>query len=190
MGRMLRPVRLAAVAAIAVGALGVGITQAAGGGSDRADRKERSEFPPFNGDGESTHCPRGKAKLERNKRNVVGYYTTAFNDKEPEEAVRLYGGAEYIQHNPLADNGFEAFIAFVNAFTAAFPDLHIDIRRVFAECDFVITHGLLTGAEPVFGKRGSKVVDIFRVDRQGKIVEHWDVLAPISETSVNGNPEV
>jgi predicted SnoaL-like aldol condensation-catalyzing enzyme len=194
MGRILRPsraVRLAAVAAIAVGALGVGITQAASGGSDRhADRKEHSEFPPFNGDGESTHCPRGVAKLERNKRNVVGYYTTAFNDKEPEEAVRLYGGAEYIQHNPLADNGFDAFIAFVNDFTAAFPDLHIDIRRVFAECDFVITHGLLTGAVPVFGERGSKVVDIFRVDRRGKIVEHWDVLAPISATSINGNPEV
>lgn len=191
MGRILRPVRIAAVAAIAVGALGVGITQAAGGGSDRhTDRKERSEFPPFNGDGESTHCPRGKAKLERNKRNVVGYYTTAFNEKEPEEAVARYGGAEYIQHNPLADNGFDAFIAFVNDFTAAFPDLHIDIRRVFAECDFVITHGLLTGAAPVFGALGSKVVDIFRVDRQGKIVEHWDVLAGISPTSANGNPEV
>jgi predicted SnoaL-like aldol condensation-catalyzing enzyme len=190
MGKFLRPVRLAAVAAIAVGALGVGITQAAGGRSDRPDRKEHSEFPPFNGQGESTNCPRRQAKLERNKRNVVGYYTTAFNDKEPEEAVAQFGGAEYIQHNPLADNGFDAFISFVNDFTAAFPDLHIDIRRVFAECDFVITHGLLTGAVPVFGERGSKVVDIFRVDRHGKIVEHWDVLAPISATSVNGNPEV
>jgi predicted SnoaL-like aldol condensation-catalyzing enzyme len=190
MGRILRPLRLAAVAVIAVGALGVGITQAAGGGTDRADGKERSEFPPFNGDGESTHCPRGRAKLERNKFNVVGFYTTAFNDKEPEEAVARFGGAEYIQHNPLAANGFDAFIAFVISFTTSFPDLHIDIKRVFAECDFVITHGLLTGAVPVFGERGSKVVDIFRVDRQGKIVEHWDVLAPISATSVNGNPEV
>jgi predicted SnoaL-like aldol condensation-catalyzing enzyme len=189
MGKILNSVRLTAVAAVAVGAVGVGITQAAGGGSDRPDRKERSEFPPFNGEGESTHCPRGKAKLERNKRNVVGYYTTAFNDKEPEEAVRLYGGAEYIQHNPLAANGFQAFIDFVNFFTAQNPNLHIDIRRVFAECDFVITHGLLTGAD-VFGPLGSKVVDIFRVDRQGKIVEHWDVLAQISPTSANGNPEV
>jgi predicted SnoaL-like aldol condensation-catalyzing enzyme len=104
--------------------------------------------------------------------------------------VRKYGGREYIQHNPLAPNGFDAFITFVNDFTAAFPDLHIDIRRVFAECDFVITHGLLTGAEPVFTALGSKVVDIFRVDRRGKIVEHWDVLAAISPTSMNGNPEV
>jgi predicted SnoaL-like aldol condensation-catalyzing enzyme len=42
----------------------------------------------------------------------------------------------------------------------------------------------------VFGERGNKVVDIFRVDRHGRIVEHWDVLSPISETSLNGNPEV
>jgi predicted SnoaL-like aldol condensation-catalyzing enzyme len=143
------------------------------------------------GDGRSTSCLHGgKGHLERNKRNVVAYYTTAFNDKEPEKAVRLYGGSEYIQHNPLAANGFQAFIDFVNGFTAQFPDLHIDIRRVIAECDLVVTHGLLTGAVPVFGPRGSKVVDIFRVDRRGKIVEHWDVLAPISATSANGNPEV
>ena len=54
----------------------------------------------------------------------------------------------------------------------------------------MVTHGLLTGAEPVYTERGSKVVDIFRLNRRGKIEEHWDVLAPISATSVNGNPEV
>ena len=54
----------------------------------------------------------------------------------------------------------------------------------------MVTHGLLTGAEPVYTERGSKVVDIFRLNRRGKIVEHWDVLAPISATSANGNPEV
>jgi predicted SnoaL-like aldol condensation-catalyzing enzyme len=178
-------------ALIATASLGVGLGQAVSGDSDHTGRhRGRSEFAPFNGEGESTHCPRSKARLERYKRNVVGYYTTAFNDKDPELAVELYGGDEYIQHNPLAANGFDAFIDFVNSFTTAFPDVHIDIRRVFVECDFVITHGLLTGAEPVFTALGSKVVDIFRVDRYGKIVEHWDVLAAISPTSANGNPEV
>jgi hypothetical protein len=77
-------------------------------------------------------CVKGQALLERNKANAVAYYETAFNDKNPRLAVRLYGGDEYIQHNPLAANGFDAFIAFVESFTAAFPDIHIDIRRVIA----------------------------------------------------------
>jgi predicted SnoaL-like aldol condensation-catalyzing enzyme len=175
---ILTPSRLIAVAAIAVAILGFTVGPA-WTGSDR-DR----------GDHRSKACARGKHQLERNKRNVVNYYTTAFNDKNPELAVKLYGGDEYIQHNPLAANGFDAFIEFVNDFTTDFPDIHIDIRRVIAECDFVVTHGLLTGAVPVFGERGNKVVDIFRLDRRGKVVEHWDVLAPISETSLNGNPEV
>ena len=189
MARIRTPGRLAAVAVI-VAVLGVGMGQAASGGFDRPNLEGRSEFAPFNGEGESTHCPRSKARLERNKRNVVGFYTTAFNDKQPERAVRRYGGAEYIQHNPLAANGFDAFIEFVDGFTRDFPDVHIEIVRVFAECDFVVTHGKLTGAEIVFGEHGSKVVDIFRLDRKGRIVEHWDVLAPISPTSANGNPEV
>ena len=144
----------------------------------------------FDSDQHSNACVRSKHHLERNKHNAVAYYTMAFNDKNPRRAVKLYGGAEYIQHNPLAPNGFEAFITFVESFTAAFPDAHIDIRRVFAECDFVITHALATGAVPVYTERGTKLVDIFRLDANGKIVEHWDVAAAISPTSANGNPEV
>lgn len=170
--------RFATIAVIAAAALAVGAGQPVVGTT--ANDQERTE---------SANCPRGK-ELDRNKRNVVGFYTTAFNDHDPELAVRRYGGDQYIQHNPLAANGFEAFIEFVTTFTASFPDLNIDIRRVFADCDFVITHAIVSGAEPVFGERGNKVVDIFRVDKRGKVVEHWDVLAPISATSQNGNPEV
>src|SRR5262245_13045457 len=176
--RVLTPSRIIAVGAAALAALAmlVASTNAGGSVAQAASAKKA--------------CVHGNALLERNKRNVVAYYTTAFNDKNPELAVELYGGDRYIQHNPLAANGFQAFIDFVNTFTAAFPELHIDIRRVVAECDLVVTHGLLTGADPVFTELGSKVVDIFRLDANGKVVEHWDVLSPISATSANGNPEV
>src|SRR4029077_12945845 len=62
-------------------------------------------------------CVNSPGMLERNKENVVNYYETAFNDKNPELAVKRFGGREYIQHNPLAANGFDAFIAFVRDFT-------------------------------------------------------------------------
>jgi predicted SnoaL-like aldol condensation-catalyzing enzyme len=134
---------------------------------------------------------------------VVAYYTRAFNDGEPEDAVDRYVGFDkpgqdldgsgephlYIQHNPMAKSGAPAFIEFVNNFKGAFPDLHIDIRRVIAECDMVVTHGVLSGAEAIW-PIDAKVVDIFRMDEKGKVVEHWDVLSPLSPTSENGNPEV
>jgi len=200
--KVLTPSRVIAAVSLALAALSFGAGYASSGnghgdgnGSDRSGNKA---------------CVHGTALLERNKRNVVAYYTHAFNDKQPEDAVAKYVGYDkpgqdldgsgephlYIQHNPLAASGAPAFINFVNFFTAGpnalYPNLHIDIRRVVAECDLVVTHGILGGAgtEDAFGPRGSKVVDIFRLDEFGKIVEHWDVLAQISETSANGNPEV
>ena len=144
----------------------------------------------FDSDDGSKACVRSKHDLDRNKHNATSFYTVAFNDKDPRRAVALYGGAEYIQHNPLAANGFDAFISFVEGFTTAFPDAHIDIKRVIAECDLVATHSLATGAVPVYTALGTKLVDIFRLDANGKVVEHWDVGAAISPTSANGNPEV
>ncbi len=192
--KILTPSRVIAAVSLSLAALSFGVAYAGAGSSGN---------PP---QGAGQACVHGTALLERNKANVVAYYTHAFNDKQPEDAVAKYVGFDkpgedldgsgephlYIQHNPLASSGAPAFITFVQTFTAAFPNLHVDIRRVIAECDLVVTHGIIGGAgtEAVFGPRGSKVVDIFRLDADGKIVEHWDVLAAISATSANGNPEV
>lgn len=119
--------------------------------------------------------------LEQNKKSVVGFYELAFNAKKPEEAVEAYIGSEYIQHNPQAPDGPEAFIGFVRAF----PEAHVDIRRVFADGDIVVTHSLLKFA-PDDG--GTVAADFFRLDADGKIVEHWDVLQPYPEESANAHP--
>jgi predicted SnoaL-like aldol condensation-catalyzing enzyme len=133
--------------------------------------------------GHGSACAHG-AQLERNKRNVVAYYTLAFNGKQPERAVRLFVGDRYIQHNPLAADGPQAFIDFVRFFTTQNPQLNVDIKRVIAECDLVMTHSHLT-LNP--SDRGSAVADIFRLDRRGKIVEHWDVIQAVPATSANDN---
>ena len=192
--RFLTPSRVIAAASLAVAALSFGVASAGTGSSSSTDTTARAG---------NKACVRGQGKLDRNKDNVVAYYTRAFNDKEPEDAVDRYVGFDkpgqdldgsgephlYIQHNPLAESGAPAFIQFVNEFTTAFPNYHVDIRRVIAECDLVVTHAVVSGAEAIW-PIGAKVVDIFRLDENGKIVEHWDVLAPLSPTSANGNPEV
>jgi predicted SnoaL-like aldol condensation-catalyzing enzyme len=124
------------------------------------------------------------ADIEQNKRNVIAYYERAFNDHEPEDAVERYVGSEYIQHNPMAPDGTDAFIAFVRGYVEQFPQLRIEIKRAIAEGDLVMTHGLLKTSPD---DRGIAAADIFRLDENGKIVEHWDVLQPIPETSANDN---
>lgn len=124
------------------------------------------------------------ADLEHNKRIVREYYELAFNDKKPTEAVERYVGDEYVQHNPQAPDGTAAFVEFVTGFAGQFPDLHIDIRRLVAEGDIVVTHGLITTSAE---DPGTVAADFFRV-RDGKIVEHWDVLQPFPTSSANDHP--
>jgi predicted SnoaL-like aldol condensation-catalyzing enzyme len=120
------------------------------------------------------------ADLERNKQTVVEFYELAFNGKQPEQAVEKYAGKEYIQHNPQAPDGPEAFIGFVKAF----PEASVDIRRVVAEGDMVVTHSLLKFTPD---DRGTVATDLFRLE-DGKVVEHWDVLQSFPEDSANPHP--
>ena len=73
-----------------------------------------------------------------------------------------------------------AFLAFLRE---KFPNSKSEIKRVFAEGDYVILH-VHAVREP--GQRGSAIVDIFKLDN-GKVVEHWDVVQPIPEKAPNTN---
>jgi predicted SnoaL-like aldol condensation-catalyzing enzyme len=123
------------------------------------------------------------ADLERNKEVVRAFYELAFNDKQPEEAVSRYVGSRYTQHNPMAADGTQAFIEFVRWYTGENPELNVDIKRMVAEGDLVVTHSLMTTSP---SDRGTAAADIFRLE-DGKVVEHWDVLQPVPETAANDN---
>ena len=120
--------------------------------------------------------------IEMNKSVVVDFFTTAFAGN-PDKAVADHIGDRYIQHNPLAPDGPEAFTGFVNWLRGEYPDVKLDIKRVLADGDIVVTHSHLV-LEP--GTPGRALADFFRVEN-GKIVEHWDVVQDIPETSANSN---
>ena len=122
------------------------------------------------------------ADPEANKKAVLEFYDKALNQKDFEAASK-YFGPRYIQHNPGAPDGIEGFKAFIAQRKEKFANAKSEIKRAFAEGDYVILH--VHGVrEP--GERGVAIVDIFRLEN-GKIVEHWDVVQPIPEKTANSN---
>jgi len=124
----------------------------------------------------------GSAQEETNKKNVVEFYKAMINQKDF-EATSKYVGSRYIQHNPMGADNLEGIKNFIQFLKEKMPDAHWELKRVFADGDYVITHGH-TISKP--GDRGMAAMDIFRLE-EGKIVEHWDVVQPIPEKALNTN---
>jgi len=121
-------------------------------------------------------------QLEINKKSVVEFYDKAINQKDFEAAAK-YLGPRYTQHNPGVADGPEGLKAFLGFLREKFPGARSEIRRVFADGDYVILH-VHAVREP--GARGAAIVDIFKLEN-GKIVEHWDVRQDIPERAANAN---
>ena len=121
---------------------------------------------------------------ETNKANTVAFHKKAVFEGDVENAFRIYAGAVYRQHNPLIEDGMEGLRKFVAGMLANRPEAHGEIKRVFADGDYVILHSRWRGLSD--SPRGEAVVDIYRCEN-GKVVEHWDVIQPIPETAANNN---
>ena len=93
-------------------------------------------------------------------------------------------GAEYIQHNPLVADGKQAFIDYFTEMHRQYPDKQIAFVRAVAEGDLVALHTHQTWP----GNDQYVTMDFFRFDASGKIVEHWDAIQQVPQTTLNGNP--
>ena len=84
---------------------------------------------------------------------------------------------DYIQHNLAYGTGADAFVGSVEYLASAEVKTTVNNIRAFEDGDKVFLQTVYN-----FAGAGEQVAfDIFRIDENGKIAEHWDVMETIAD---------
>lgn len=116
-------------------------------------------------------------------RTLVGAFAEAVFVTKDLSVAEQYMRSDYIQHNPLVQQGLQGFKEFFSAWFDAVPDWSYTLRKIVADSNEVWVYGAYSGTLkkdwlgiPASGRQYSfDAVDIFRV-QDGKLAEHWDVM--------------
>jgi len=116
---------------------------------------------------------------ERNKKIITDFLDG--NCKQDLSIFDTYVAADLIQHDPSLADGRIAIKEFCRQLFQSSPTaMCYHVERVAADGNLVWIHHLSPA-------RQHAVVSIFRL-KDGLIREHWDVIQPIPETSLNPHP--
>ena len=84
---------------------------------------------------------------------------------------------DYIQHNLAYGTGADAFVGSVEYLASAEVKTTVNNIRAFEDGDKVFLQTVYN-----FAGAGEQVAfDIFRIDENGRIAEHWDVMETIAD---------
>lgn len=121
-------------------------------------------------------------EIQGNKENAVAFYKMAY-EGNPKEAVKLFVGEQYIQHNPDVADGMQGFIDYFDRMQREYPEKSIEFVRCIGEGDLVALH-----THQIWPENDQYItMDFFRFDERGKICEHWDAIQQIPKKSANPN---
>ncbi|WP_433859296.1 nuclear transport factor 2 family protein [Streptomyces kronopolitis] len=116
-----------------------------------------------------------------NRELVAEYAEKVLKGADYAASTDYTSAVTYLQHNPEAGDGLDGFGAAAATWAAQGKNVvYRTIHQVMAEGDFALVQ-----AEGEFGGPVA-YYDLFRL-ADGKIVEHWDVIAPIPAELPHGN---
>ena len=118
----------------------------------------------------------GATQMAVDNRAVMRRFVDLFYGKhDVRAAFNTFVVPGYIQHNPgIADGRAAAIAALAPMFRA--PGAAFEVRHLLVDGDLALVHLFGRGRA---GTPGAAVADLYRL-RDGRIVEHWDVIQPVA----------
>ena len=118
----------------------------------------------------------------RNKENVLALYDAMINKKKSEEATAKFLSPEYVQHNPLIPDGSVALGQYFGKVTRERTRARVVVHKIIAVGDYVWAHvNFLNLFNDDPADTGVAGVDIYKMDAEGKAIEHWDTLQLVGD---------
>ena len=118
-----------------------------------------------------------------NRTIITDFARLFYTERKVAQAFETYVAPDYIQHNPgVADGRGAAVAALADMFGD--PAKRFTIEQILVDGDMAVIH---IHAIPKPGSHGATVFDMYRM-KNGKIVEHWDAIQVVPETSANPHP--
>ncbi len=119
--------------------------------------------------------------------NAKALYLNAIRDGNYVEAITTYSGERYAQHSTPVKDGQAGFIEFFADFVERNPIRDVEIVRAWEDGQYVFLHVVQILND---GEFRYVTADIFDTDDQGRLIEHWDMIAEWVEPTVSGRTQV
>ena len=124
-----------------------------------------------------------RSEKDQGNIQIVLSFLSTLVSLDKEKATSLLS-TDYVEHNPMLSGNREGTIEYLfNLISENQNSFSFDIKRIYVDNNFVIIHSQIT----ISDQTNSSSIDIFKIDGNGKISEHWDVMQEIPETSINEN---
>lgn len=128
-------------------------------------------------------------KAVRNKNNLLDCYELVINNKQAMEGAHKYVAEDYIQHNPLVENGAKGLGEWFEKLHQDRKNARVVVHKIVAVGDYMFAHvNFLNFLNDDPDDTGIACVDMWKVREDGMMVEHWDVLQVVGDPKTNSAP--